>query len=92
MKKFISVVLCLGWLVSAITGAYATSESSSTPKAQTSQWVGITEDVIASLANNSLNLVKFSLAVTASIMLFRFGLGTPIIGHGCAGQGGIINL
>jgi hypothetical protein len=92
MKKFISAVLCLVLLVSAVSGTYANSASSSTSKAQISQWIGIAEDVIASFANNSLNLVKFSLAVTASIMLLRFSFGSPIIGHGRSGQIGIINL
>ncbi|MDR1523446.1 MAG: hypothetical protein LBS29_05825 [Endomicrobium sp.] len=92
MKKIISVVLCLGLLLSAVTGSYAISASNSTSKAQISQWIGISEDIIASFANNSLNLVKFSLAVTASIMLLRFSFGSPIIGHGRCGQGGIINL
>ncbi|MDR1434383.1 hypothetical protein [Candidatus Endomicrobiellum devescovinae] len=92
MKKFISVVLCLGLLVSAVSGTYANSVSSSSSKAQVSHWIGIAEDVIASFANNSLNLVKFTLSVTASIMLLRLSFGAPIIGHGRCGQGGIINL
>jgi hypothetical protein len=46
MKKFISVVLCLGLLVSAVSGAYANSVSSSGSKAQVRHWIGIAEDVM----------------------------------------------